>query len=134
MLVPGSVGLTSVNGSTSSGRVTGTRFQLGLGDGTTWVLYASSSVSFDWVAGGNGNMVATAAYSGTLRIANAPTQPSIAVLDAHAGAVPRRARLSVATACNVARVQFAYDVTGTGALLMAAMPHHMARLVSPVTA
>ncbi len=134
MLIPGTVGLTSVNGSTSPGRVTGTRFLLALGDGSTWVLYASASISFDWVAGAAGNMVAASAFSGTLRVANAPAPASVAVLDAHAGAVPRGARLSVATACNTARVQFAYDVTGSGALLLAAMPHHVARLVSPVTA
>jgi endo-1,3(4)-beta-glucanase len=134
MVMPGSVGLTSVNGSTAGGRVSGTRFQLGLGDGTTWVLYASASVAFDWVAGSAGQMVAAAAFTGTLRVANAPSTPSIAALDAHAGVVPRSGSVAVATACDVARLQFIYTTTGTGSLLMTAMPHHMARLVSPVTA
>ena len=66
--------------------MTGTRFVLVLGDGSTWVLYASTPVSFAWTPG---NMVASSAFVGTLRVANAPAPASVAVLDAHAGAVPR---------------------------------------------
>ncbi len=131
MLLPGTFLFTSVNGSTSPGVVTGTRFVLVLSDGSTWVLYASSPVSFAWTAN---NMVAGSTFVGTLRVANAPSPASVAVLDAHAGAVPRGGRLEASTACDVATVRFVYDTTGTGSLLMAAMPHHMARLVSPVTA
>jgi endo-1,3(4)-beta-glucanase len=130
MLLPGTFAFTSVNGSTSPGSVSGTRFVLGLSDGSTWVLYASSSVTFTWTTS---NMVAASTYSGTLRVANAPSPAAVAVLDAHAGAVPRGARLEASTACDVATLRFVYTTTGTGTLLLAAMPHHMARLVSPVT-
>jgi endo-1,3(4)-beta-glucanase len=131
MLLPGTFSFTSVNGSATPGIVSGTRFVLALGDGSTWVLYASSPMSFAWTPG---NLVASSTFVGTLRIANAPASASVAVLDAHAGAVPRGGRLEVSTACDVATVRFVYDTTGTGALLLAAMPHHVARLVSPVTA
>ena len=61
MLLPGTFTFASVNGSTTPGVVTGTRFVLVLGDGTTWMLYASSPVSFAWTPG---NMVASTAFVG----------------------------------------------------------------------
>ena len=130
MLLPGTFTFASVNGSTTPGVVTGTRFVLVLGDGTTWMLYASSPVSFSWTPG---NMVASSTFVGTLRVANAPAPGSVAVLDAHAGAVPRGGTLEVSSACDVATVRFVYDTSGTGPLLLAAMPHHLARMVSPIT-
>jgi len=130
MVLPGSFAFTSVNGSASPGLVTGARFQLELSDGSTWVLYASAPLSFNWTTS---NLVAAATFAGTLRVANAPAPAALAVLDAHAGAVPRGGRLEISTACDVATVRFDYATTGTGPLLLAAMPHHLARLVSPVT-
>ena len=130
MLLPGTFTISSVNGSATPGPVTASRFVLVLSDLTTWIVYTSAPVTFNWTTS---NMVASAAFAGTLRVANAPTPASVAVLDAHAGAVPRGATLSASTACDVATVRFAYDVSGSGPLLLAAMPHHLARLVSPVT-
>ncbi len=130
MLIPGTFAFTSVNGVSSPGPVSGTRFVLGLSDGSTWVLYASTPVTFNWTTG---SMAAASAFVGTLRVANAPAPASVAVLDAHAGAVPRGARLEASTACDVATLRFVYTTTGTGPLLLVALPHHMARLVSPVT-
>jgi hypothetical protein len=51
--------------------------------------------TFNWTAG---NMVAASNLTGPLRVANAPTPADLAILDAHAGAVPRGAALSVTTA------------------------------------
>ena len=130
MLLPGTFAFASVNGSSSPRLVTGTRFQLALSDGSTWVLYASAPVSFNWTTS---NLVAASTFAGTLRVANAPAAAALAVLDAHSGAVPRGGRLEVETACDVATLRFVFTVTGTGPLLHAAMPHHLARLVAPVT-
>jgi endo-1,3(4)-beta-glucanase len=131
MLIPGQYSFTSVNGSTSPGSVSGTRFQLVLSDGSTWVLYASSSITFNWTTG---NMVAASTYLGTLRVANLPGAGAAAVLDAHAAAIPRGGKVEVSVACDAATLRFVYDTTGTGTLLLMAMPHHLApdRLVSPV--
>jgi endo-1,3(4)-beta-glucanase len=110
--------------------VSGTRFQVQLSDGSTWLLYTSATVSFTWTTA---NMVASTALTGTLRVARAPDAASIAVIDAHAGAIPRGGTVTAQVACDVATLRFDFTTTGTGPLLMAAMPHHLARLVSPVT-
>lgn len=127
-LIPGTYSISSINGETTAGVVTGTRFELALSDGSTWLVYTSAPTTWNWTSG---NMAATASFTGTLRLANVPTPAAAAVLDSHAGAVPRGASLEVSLACDVATVRFAYSVTGTGPLLLAAMPHHLARLVSP---
>jgi endo-1,3(4)-beta-glucanase len=134
MLIPGTFSISSVtvNGvtSTTPGVVSGTRFQLLLSDGSVWVVYASTSITFNWTAG---NMVASSNFAGTLRVADAPDAAAMAVLDAHADVVPRGGTLAVQVACDVATLRFDFTTTGTGLLLMAAMPHHLARLVSPAT-
>jgi endo-1,3(4)-beta-glucanase len=123
--------IVSVNGSTATGNLApGSRFQLALSDGSTWVVYSSSPVIFNFAAN---KLYVTARFTGTLRVANAPTPADVAVLDAHAGAIPRGGTVSVSIACDVATLRFDYATTGTGTLLMAAMPHHMNRLISPAT-
>ena len=125
----GARSIQSINGSTAS-PVTGTRFQLALSDGTTWIVYTSASTTFNWTAG---NMAAAAVLDGTLRLANAPTPADMAVLDAHAGAIPVGGTLDVSISCDVATLGVHFQTTGSGPLLMAAMPHHMRRLNAPVT-
>jgi endo-1,3(4)-beta-glucanase len=123
--------IVSVNGSTTTGNMAaGSRFQLALSDGTTWIVYSSSPVTFNYAPG---KMYVTARFTGTLRVANAPTPADVAVLDAHAAAIPRGAVLGASIACDVATLRFDFVTTGPGTLLMAAMPHHMNRLVAPTT-
>jgi endo-1,3(4)-beta-glucanase len=121
--------ITSVNDATGNPPA-GTRFKLGLSDGTTWLVYTSSPVTFSYIPG---KMYVTSKFTGTLRVAFAPDAAAIPVLDAHAGVVPRGGRLAVEVACDVATTHFNYETTGTGPLLMLAMPHHLARLVAPTT-
>jgi endo-1,3(4)-beta-glucanase len=125
MLLPGSYTFTSVNGSTVAGAATGTRFKVQLSDGTTWIVYASAPLTFDWSAG---SMAARAAITGTLRVANAPDAASIAALDTYASAVPTGGSVGVSVGCDQATLRFTYTTRGTGQLLMAALPHHLARL------
>jgi endo-1,3(4)-beta-glucanase len=127
--------ITSVNGSATTGNLAaGTRFQLALSDGTTWIVYASSPVIFNYASN---KLYVTSKFTGTLRVANAPTPADVAVLDAHAAIIPRGGSLDVSVSCDTATLRFSYATTtlgtGTGTLLMAAMPHHMGRLVSPAT-
>jgi endo-1,3(4)-beta-glucanase len=136
VILPGSDGvasrtITSVNGSSVTGNLAaGSRFQLALSDGTTWIVYASSPVTFNYLPG---KVSVNSAFTGTLRVANAPTPADVAVLDAHAGAIPRGGTVEASVACDVASLRFNFATTGTGALLMAAMPHHLARLAAPVS-
>jgi endo-1,3(4)-beta-glucanase len=121
---------TLVTGDVSSSgtQATGTRFQVGLSDGTSWLIYTSASVTFTWAAG---DMFATAPLSGTLRLAHVPSPAAVAVLDAHAGAIPTGGTLDATLDCDVATLHFNFTTTGSGPLLMAAMPHHLKRLVVP---
>jgi endo-1,3(4)-beta-glucanase len=136
VILPGSDGvasrtITSVNGSSATGNLApGSRFQLALSDGTTWLVYSSSPVTFNYATN---KLYVTARFTGTLRVANAPTPADIAVLDAHAGAVPRGATVAVSIACDTATLRFDYTTTGTGPLLMAALPHQQGRLVASAT-
>ena len=130
MLLPGDFHFAQVNGSSTPGTVTGTRFTLSLTDGSTWLLYSSSSVSIAW---STTSLTASAAFTGTWRVAVAPDAASIAVLDAHAGAVPRSGAVDASVSCDQATLHFTWTTTGSGPLLMASMPHHRARLVAPIT-
>ena len=79
--------IVSVNGSTATGTLApGSRFQLALSDGTTWVVYSSSPVIFNYAAN---KLYVTARFTGTLRVASAATPADLAVLDAHAAVIPR---------------------------------------------
>ena len=120
--------ITSVNGSTTPGVATGTKFKLALSDGSTWLLYASSSVTFNW---NRDEMVAPTAFTGTLRLANLPSSGAEVVLDAHAATIATSGEPKVTIACDVATLRFAYQTSGTGPLLVAAMPHQLARMASP---
>jgi endo-1,3(4)-beta-glucanase len=127
-LIPGTYAISSVNGSTLPGLVSGTRFQLALSDGSTWVVYTSAPITFAWTSG---SLAAQASFAGTVRVAVLPTPAAAAVLDAHRDAVPRGGRLAISVACDQATVSFVYTTTGTGTLLLAAMPHQLARMVAP---
>jgi endo-1,3(4)-beta-glucanase len=124
--------IANVNGATAAGDLApATRFRLSLSDGTTWLVYTSSPVTFNFAPG---KLYVTSSFTGTLRLAHAPTPAAEAVLDAHALAIPRGGNLEVSVACDVATLRFAYTVSGSGPLLMMAMPHHQARLVAPTLA
>ena len=119
--------IATVNGSATS-PVTGTKFKLALTDGSTWLLYASSSITFNW---NQGEMVAPTAFTGTLRLANLPSSGAEVVLDAHAATIATAGEPNVTIACDVATLRFAYQTSGTGPLLVAAMPHQLARMATP---
>jgi endo-1,3(4)-beta-glucanase len=120
--------IASVNGSATPATVTGTKFKLVMSDGSTWLLYASSSISFNW---NHGEMVAASAFAGTLRVANLPAPAAEAVLDSHATVIPLGGEPTVGVGCDVATLRFVYRTNVAGPLLIAAMPHHLARMVSP---
>ena len=122
--------LLRVNGSSTT-TITGARFQLALADGSTWVLYSSAPLTFVW---NTGTMTAQSPFTGTLRLAHLTAPSAAAALDAHAATVPTGGQLQVSIGCDTAALRFVYSTSGSGPLLMAAMPHHLARLQAPVLA
>lgn len=128
LILPGTFTISSINGATNPGAAMGTRFELVLSDGSTWVLYASTALTFDW---NRGMMTARGAFTGTLRAASLRRPADAAILDAHAETVPRAGRMEITVSCELATLRFVFTSTGTAPLLMNALPHHLARLVMP---
>ncbi len=116
--------IVQVNGQ-APGQVTGDRFVLALNNGQTWILYATSSLT---VTASGSTITASAPFSGTLRLAEAPNAGAIPILDAHRGAVPVGAELTAEITGELASVHFGWKKEGTGPLLMAALPHHKDQL------
>ncbi len=122
----------SVDGAPAGSQLTGSRFKLGLSDGSSWVLYASSPITFNWNAA---SLASRDPFTGWLRLAHYTTPEGLAVLDAHAGVVPRGGTLDVSVNCDVATLRFAFTPPPTGpeTLLMAALPHHLNRMEAPAS-
>ncbi len=132
--------ITTVNGSAPSGTVSGTKFKmtvsrpyLGSGATETWILYASSSISFTTSSSG---LTATVPFTGYLRLAIVPTgSAGESTLDTYKDAVPIGGTTSVSVTGNTATTTFTYSLTGSGGtLLNYALPHHEAILSSPTYA
>lgn len=127
-ILPGTFTISSVNGMANPGSATGTRFELVLSDGSTWLLYAATPITFDW---NRGTMTARAGFTGTIRVASLRRPADAAILDAHAGSIPRAGRIEATVSCDVATLRFLYTSTGTGPMLLNALPHHLGRLAMP---
>ncbi len=127
-ILPGTFTISSVNSVTNPTSATGTRFELSLSDGSNWLVYTSAPVTFDW---NRGTMTARSAFTGTLRVASLRRPADAAILDAHAAAIPRSGRIEATVSCDVATLRFVYTSTGTGPMLLDALPHHLARLAMP---
>lgn len=132
--------ITTVNGSAPSGTVSGTKFKmtvsrpyLGSGATETWILYASSSISFTASSSG---LTATAPFTGYLRLAVVPTgSAGETTLDTYKDAVPIGGTTSVSVTGDTATTTFSYTLTGSGGtLLNYCLPHHEAILSSPTYA
>ena len=122
------VGLSSVNGM-PSGNVSGTRFELKLNNGQTWIVYASQSVT---VAASGGNALTfSAPFTGSVRVALQTAAVPGAVLDKYAAAIPTGASLRLSAAGDTGVVEFAWKKQGTGTILAMALPHHIDHLAKP---
>lgn len=125
----GGQAVLSVNGSGSSPQ-SGTRFEITMNDGKTWVLYTSASVTFAWNGAG---LTATSAFHGDARLALVVDAADEAILDAHAAVIPLSASLGMSVTDDAATVTFDFETVGAGELLMTTLPHQRPRL-SGVTA
>lgn len=133
--------IATVNGSAPSGTVSGTKFKLtvnrpylGSGATETWILYASSSITFTASSSG---LTATAPFTGYLRAAMVPTASAgeETILDTYKDAVPTAGTTSVSVTSNTATTTFSYTKIGSGSTLLTyILPHHEAILSSPTYA
>ena len=131
--------IMTVNGSAPSGTVSGTKFkmtisrpQLGVGATETWILYASSSITFTATSG---SLTATAPFTGYLRLAVVATGSAAETnLDTYVSAVPISGTASATVSSNTATTTFTYGLLSGGTLLHYSLPHHEAMLSSPTYA
>jgi len=121
--------INSVNGGSASSANTGTRFEVAMNNGQTWVIYASSTITLSL---NNGGLVASAPFTGSLRAALLDAS-SEATLDAHAARIPTGGNVLATATGDVGTITFDWQTEGSGPLLMMALPHHMDVLVSPST-
>ncbi|MGB0172453.1 MAG: glycoside hydrolase family 81 protein, partial [Flavobacteriales bacterium] len=121
--------INSVNGGPASSANTGTRFEVAMNNGQTWVIYASSTITLSL---NNGGLQASAPFTGSLRAALLDAS-SEATLDAHAARIPTGGTVSATATGDVGTITFDWQTEGSGPLLMMALPHHMDVLVSPST-
>jgi len=118
--------ILTVNGAAPAGAITGDRFDLTTNDGLRWIVYASKPLTFN--ASGS-QLVASAPFTGALRVANVPSADAVAVLDAHRSAIPVAGAIGATVSGDVAAVRFTWKKEGSGPLAMAAMLHQRDKLV-----
>lgn len=124
--------ILSVNGSSSTGDVTGTKFKIILNNGQTWILYASQSLTLNWQNSTGWRMLASQAYTGTLQLAYLASAGYEATLDTYALSYARGGTVGATVSGDTSTISFNWDVVGS-TLLQFAYPHHMDCLNSPNT-
>lgn len=89
--------------------------------GVDYVVYASSSLTF--TAG-----VASAAFSGSIRIAKVTNGAVLDLLDEHADAIVLGGSTTFATVGSTGILRLTFDTGGTGTPLVLALPHQLERV------
>jgi len=129
--------ITTINGVAPTGTVTGTKFKmtinrpyLGANATETWILYASSLISFTAT---NGGLTATAPFTGYLRLAVVPSGTAgESTLDTYKDAVPIGGATTVTPSGNTATTTYSFTKVGSGSTLLTyCLPHHEATLSAP---
>ena len=114
--------IISINGVNDDSPVTDTRFEVELNNGQTWIVYASSDVTF---TRSGGVMTASGAFTGSLRAAAVIDGVNVADLDDHSAAIPTGGTVSASSSGDSATLTFNWEKTGSGDLFMMALPHHL---------
>jgi len=118
--------LLTVNGQTTPAILSGTRFELALNSGQTWVLYTCHQVK---LSASTRALQFDAAHVGAVRIAAlsdaTDADAESVLLDSHAGRIPTGADVQAVASGDSASLSFAFTSEGDGDLLMMALPHHM---------
>jgi len=119
------VAIATVNGGASAGSLTADALTVTLNNGQTWRIYSSKTVTWTW---SSSEITASSVFSGWIRLAYQATAATAEILDRHAGAIPTGGSADLSAVGDVGTVRFDWQSTGTGDLLMMALPHHGARL------
>jgi len=113
-----------VNGRAPPAVLSGTRFQLALSSGQTWVLYTSHEIQ---LAASTRGLLSEAPYDGSVRLAalSDSADADAAVFDSYAARIPTGVEVQAIASGDSATLSFAFSSVGDGQLLMMALPHHM---------
>jgi endo-1,3(4)-beta-glucanase len=124
--------IVKVNDSSVPGPVMDNRFTVEFNNNNvkqTWVIYAESTITFNWTAAG---LVSTGPYNGALRAALVgPAVDALAVLDKHKVAYPVGGEVTAEVTGDASTIGFKWKKKGDGPLLMMALPHHLDTLDRP---
>ncbi len=124
VIATGGAAITTVNGQAGTS-FSGKRFEVALNSGRTWIVYASAPLTLTRQAD---TLVASAPFTGTVRIARVFDEQAKAVLDAHAGAVPTGGRIELSVTRDTGKLLLQFAREGAGELLMMALPHQLPRI------
>ena len=132
--------ILSVNGG-PLGEITGSKFSVELNSGQTWMIYTSSDVTIQ-VSGKQAylsstsnkiqriitlgsSITFTSSFTGTLRIGVLLDGASESDFDLFSSRIPTGGSVSAESNGNSATYTFQWETTGSGELLMLALPHHI---------
>merc|ERR1711936_1019018 len=115
-----------------SGQVSGSRVEVTLNNGQKWIVYSSSDITFN-VNGAN--LDATGQFSGSVRVAGVCDggDGDVNTLDQCSGKIPTGGSVSAEVQGDVADMKFNWETTGSGELLMMALPHHLDTITNSQT-
>ncbi|MDB4938188.1 MAG: uncharacterized protein JWP87_5160 [Labilithrix sp.] len=117
--------ILTVNGGGAP--ATGTRFEVTMNDGKTWLVYTSSPVTFS-LAGSK--LVAAAAFDGDVRVAQVTGPDAAAVLDQHHTSIPLGGTVRAKVDGASAILEIEWKTADGSSPLMLALPHHAPRLAT----
>jgi endo-1,3(4)-beta-glucanase len=114
--------------------VTGTEFAVIDTTGTTYIIYALSSITLKATSVSTtvGQIQASSALTGVIRLAQLGQPSYKTTLDQYSATYPTALALDYSYASSTNAITFTWNVVGTASqLLMLTWPHHRAALISP---
>ena len=110
----------------------GSRHEVTLNNQQKWILYSSSEILFTTVGQ---DLVASGPFTGSVRAAGLweGREGDIRTLDQHSGRIPLGGRVSALVEGDMAHLSFHWETSGSGELLVMALPHQMDTITNPAT-
>ena len=110
----------------------GSRHEVTLNNQQKWILYSSSEILFTTVGQ---DLVASGPFTGSVRAAGLweGREGDIRTLDQHSGRIPLGGRVSALVEGDLAHLSFHWETSGSGELLVMALPHQMDTITNPAT-
>lgn len=114
--------ITSVNGGTTEGTATGSKFNIELNNGQSWIIYTSTDITLAFF---ESTIEAIEPFTGTMRVAVMVDGVSETDLDNYSEKIPVGGSIVASSSGDSADVVINWETDGSGDLLMVALPHHM---------